>query len=97
MTKMINKPHQGDLYSVVSHSCWSYDFDEGRILINERYPLEEIKQDAVLVAIEETSLPYNTVFGVDQKSDINMRVPLLKVISPSGKIGWVLMRHLRRL
>ena len=97
MKKMRSKPVQGDLYSVKSDSCWSYDFDGRRILINERFPLEEIQHDTVLVAIEETTVPYSTVFGVDHKSGIDMNVPLLKVIPPSGKIGWVLSRHLRRL
>ena len=88
---------QGDVFSVQSSSCWSYDFDGDRILINERWPLEELHQGMIVVGLEGRTLPYSQVFGVDPQQRWGESVQVIKVISPTGKIGWVMSRHLRHL
>lgn len=89
---------QGDIFTVLSDACWSYDFDGDRILINERWPLEELHSGTIVVGLEERTLPYSQVFGVDPRQHIRVdSVQLVKVISPSGKIGWIMSRHLRHL
>ena len=88
---------QGDIFSIKSNSCWSYDFDGDRILINERWPLEELRHGTIVVGLEGRTLPYSQVFGVDPRQYPGESVQLIKVISPTGKIGWVISRHLRHL
>ena len=87
---------QGDIFSIQSNSCWSYDFDGDRIIINDRWPLEELHHNTIVMALEQRTLPYSQVYGVE-RNRIAEDVQMIKIIPPSGKVGWVMSHHLIRL
>ena len=86
---------QGDIFSIQSSSCWSYEFDVDRIIINDRWPLEELHHNTIVMALEQRTLPYSQVYGAGAR--IAEDVQMIKIIPPSGKVGWVLSHHLIRL
>ena len=87
---------QGDIMAVDSYACWSYDFDGDRVLINERWPLEELVRGQIVVFLSQKTLKYSEVYGVESHR-MGQPVTAAKVITPTGKIGWVMMRHLKRM
>lgn len=87
---------QGDIFSIQSNSCWSYDFDADRIIINDRWPLEELHHNTIVMALEQRMLPYSQVYG-GGRNRIAEDVQMIKIIPPSGKVGWVVSHHLMRL
>jgi hypothetical protein len=88
--------NQGDLFAVTTEACWSYDFDGDRILINERWPIEELRIGDVVVFLEQKILSYTAAYGVTHPRSGSV-IPMAKIIPPSGKIGWIMMHHLKRL
>ena len=96
MMKKKAKLHQGDIFFVSSRVCWSYDFDDDRILINERWPLEELSNRTIVVGLEQRTIPYSEAYGIIQHH-IRADIQMIKIIPPSGKIGWVMSHHLDHL
>ena len=87
---------QGDIFSIQSNSCWSYDFDGDGLIINERRPLEELHHNTIVLALEQRTLPYSQVDFVKHNC-VAEDVQMIKIIPPSGKVGWVVSHHLMRL
>lgn len=90
------EPQQGDLFFVESKSCWTYEFDGSTIMLLERWPLEELFQGDIVVVLEQRMIPYNQAYSIESRI-FSKDVQLVKIIPPSGKVGWLISRHLKKL
>lgn len=79
------------MYVVTSSYCWVHEFnDDDKLLVNERWPIEELRAGVFVLGLMERSMLHEELFGQTGSS-----VRMVKVITPSGRIGWLLKSHLR--